>query len=79
MDISKVGGHRGRYLWTDALGVLNFSTLHKECSLTSGNDDNSERYLTFARQLVVTVPNVLGRTRHGQSRLPGATDQEPLL
>ncbi|EEP77220.1 conserved hypothetical protein [Uncinocarpus reesii 1704] len=68
----KSGGHRGRYLWTDAFGVLNFLTLHKE------NQSSDGKYLMFAKRLVLTVHDVLGRTRDGQSRLPGATDEEPL-
>jgi hypothetical protein len=66
----KSGGHKGRYLWTDAFGVLSFLTLYHETS--------SEKYLTFAKSLVEIVHNVLGRTRDGTSRLPGATDNEPL-
>jgi hypothetical protein len=64
------GGHRGRYLWTDAFGVVNFLTLYKETSKPS--------YLELAKSLVRTVHNVLGRTRDGTARLPGATDEEPL-
>ncbi|KAF4959211.1 hypothetical protein FGADI_1855 [Fusarium gaditjirri] len=64
------GGHKGRYLWTDAFGVVNFITLYEETT------DN--KYLTLAKRLVQTVHNVLGRTRDGTSRLPGATDEEPL-
>lgn len=64
------GGHKGRYLWTDAFGVVNFITLFKETS--------SPVYLTLARRLVDTVHNILGRTRDGSSRLPPATDAEPL-
>ena len=64
------GGHRGRYLWTDGFGVLNFLTLYRE--------KNDSRYLSFAERLVVTVHDVLGRTRDGSSRLPGASDQNPL-
>ncbi|KFY43192.1 hypothetical protein V494_02084 [Pseudogymnoascus sp. VKM F-4513 (FW-928)] len=64
------GGHRGRYLWTDAFGVVNFLTLHKEL--------NEEKYLTLAKRLVVRVHDVLGSTRDGKSRLPGATDDNPL-
>jgi hypothetical protein len=63
-------GHRGRYLWTDAFGVLNFLTLYKESS--------DEKYLTLAKQLVQNVHDILGRTRDGKSRLPSATDEEPL-
>ncbi|OBT66951.1 hypothetical protein VE03_04139 [Pseudogymnoascus sp. 23342-1-I1] len=66
----KSGGHRGRYLWTDAFGVVNFLTLHKELQ--------DERYLTFAKRLAVRVHTVLGSTRDGQSRLPGATAENPL-
>lgn len=66
------GGHRGRYLWTDAFGVLNFLTLHKE------SHASNSRYLTLADRLVKNVHDVLGRTRDGRSRLPGATDKEPL-
>ncbi|KFY32140.1 hypothetical protein V493_00474 [Pseudogymnoascus sp. VKM F-4281 (FW-2241)] len=66
----KSGGHRGRYLWTDAFGVLNFLTLHKEL--------NEEKYLILAKRLVVRVHDILGWTRDGKSRLPGATDDNPL-
>ena len=78
MDTANSVGHQGRYLWTDSFGMLNFLTMHKECSSTPENDNTAEGYLTFARQLVITVHNVLGRTRDGQSRLPWATDQKPL-
>ncbi|KAK4240005.1 PrpF protein-domain-containing protein [Achaetomium macrosporum] len=64
------GGHRGRYLWTDAFGVVNFITLSKETS--------SAIYLTLAKQLARTVHDVLGSTRDGIARLPRATDAEPL-
>lgn len=67
------GGHRGRYLWTDAFGVLNLLTLHKE------SESSDAKYLTLAKQLVQNVHDILGRTRDGQSRLPRATDEEPLL
>jgi hypothetical protein len=66
----KSGGHRGRYLWTDAFGVVNFLTLYRETG--------EERYLDCARSLVTTVHDVLGRTRDGRSRLPRATEAEPL-
>lgn len=64
------GGHRGRYLWTDAFGVINLITLYQETT--------NSKYLILARRLVQTVHDVLGKTRDGGSRLPGATDQEPL-
>lgn len=63
-------GHLGRYLWTDAFGVVNFITLSKELSCPP--------YLTLAKRLVTTVHETLGRTRDLSSRLPGATDAEPL-
>jgi hypothetical protein len=88
------GGHRGRYLWTDAFGVVNFVTLYKihatmstlmddpkvvtPSIASSANAPRSEKYLVLARRLVQTVHDVLGRTRDGQSRLPGATDANPL-
>ncbi|KAH6624264.1 hypothetical protein B0J18DRAFT_465501 [Chaetomium sp. MPI-SDFR-AT-0129] len=64
------GGHRGRYLWTDAFGVVNFISLARETGSTS--------YLTIAQRLAKTVHDVLGRTRDGKARLPRATDEEPL-
>ncbi|KAL2113910.1 hypothetical protein VUR80DRAFT_1763 [Thermomyces stellatus] len=64
------GGHRGRYLWTDAFGVVNFITLYKETSKPA--------YLELAKALVRTVHDVLGRTRDGSQRLPGAMDEHPL-
>ncbi|EFQ98002.1 hypothetical protein MGYG_01038 [Nannizzia gypsea CBS 118893] len=72
------GGHRGRYLWTDAFGVINFLTLYKMHTELKAESGYPERYLTFAERLVDTVHDVLGRTRDGTSRLPGATDSEPL-
>jgi hypothetical protein len=66
----KSGGHRGRYLWTDAFGVLNFLTLYHTTS--------SPLYLSFAKSLAHSVHSILGSTRDGKSRLPGATDAEPL-
>ncbi|KAI2466000.1 hypothetical protein F4781DRAFT_445517 [Annulohypoxylon bovei var. microspora] len=68
------GGHRGRFLWTDAFGVVNFITLSRE----KGDLHSKKLYLELAKQLVETVHSVLGRTRDGTSRLPGATDEEPL-
>ena len=62
--------HRGRYLWTDAFGVLNFLTLF---TLT----DDPE-YLKFARSLISTVHSVFGSTRDGLNLLPGASHREPL-
>ncbi|OKL60747.1 hypothetical protein UA08_04160 [Talaromyces atroroseus] len=100
------GGHRGRYLWTDAFGVINFLTLYQEHSKiasaagsaaasgstpgsgrasatatgenTSTTSNTADKYLTLARRLVDTVHDVLGRTRDGKARLPGASDETPL-
>jgi len=63
-------GHAGRYLWTDAFGVLNFITLNQ---LT-----NWPRYLDYAKNLVLNVHETLGRTRDLKSQLPGATPSNPL-
>ncbi|KAJ9646616.1 hypothetical protein H2199_002665 [Coniosporium tulheliwenetii] len=63
-------GHRGRYLWTDAFGLLNLLTLYRETS--------SPAYLTYARSLVSAVHGTLGRTRDGRSLLPEATAANPL-
>uniref|UniRef100_A0A093VLC0 Uncharacterized protein n=1 Tax=Talaromyces marneffei PM1 TaxID=1077442 RepID=A0A093VLC0_TALMA len=86
------GGHHGRYLWTDAFGVVNFLTLHQEHSKiaaaagsasASGSSPGpginiADKYLILARRLVETVHDILGRTRDGKARLPGATDENPL-
>jgi len=64
------GGHLGRYLWTDAFGVLNFITLAEEL--------DSSKYLTCAMALVTSVHDTLGRTRDQSRRLDHATDKEPL-
>jgi hypothetical protein len=63
-------GHKGRYLWTDGFAVVNFVTLYKETS--------NDKYLILASRLIHTVHNILGRTRDGSARLPGATDEWPL-
>ncbi|CEJ54316.1 hypothetical protein PMG11_00634 [Penicillium brasilianum] len=72
------GGHRGRYLWTDAFGVINLLTMHVEYCRAGDKPSRDDRYLILARRLVQTVHDILGRTRDGRSRLPGATDQNPL-
>jgi hypothetical protein len=72
------GGHGGRYLWTDAFGVVNLLTMHYQYNLSEKPDGRDNRYLILADRLVNTVHNVLGRTREGKSRLPGATDSNPL-
>ncbi|KAL4810694.1 hypothetical protein BDV18DRAFT_155305 [Aspergillus unguis] len=73
------GGHKGRYLWTDAFGVLCFITLHKESTrLKTSKNGNEGVYLTLASRLISTVHDVLGYNRAGTSRLPGATDSNPL-
>ena len=66
----KAGGFKGRYLWTDAFGVINFLTLHQ---IT-----RDEKYLILAKNLVKAVHNTQGRTRDGKSKLPGASDENPL-
>lgn len=63
-------GHKGRYLWTDGFAVVNFLTFYTETK--------DKRYLDYAKRLVKTVHDVLGHTRDGKSRLPGATDDHPL-
>ncbi|KAL2871150.1 uncharacterized protein BJX67DRAFT_377752 [Aspergillus lucknowensis] len=73
------GGHKGRYLWTDAFGVLNLLTLHTELNrTTTASTAPSNRYLVLAARLIETVHETLGRTRDGSARLPGATDANPL-
>jgi hypothetical protein len=82
----KSGGHHGRYLWTDAFGVVNFITLHQERLRSTpagggaggGGRATTDKYLILGRRLVETVHDVLGRTRDGGARLPGATDENPL-
>ncbi|KAK7746264.1 hypothetical protein SLS53_002223 [Cytospora paraplurivora] len=64
-------GHLGRYLWTDAFGVLNLITLSRVTPHRS-------HYIALASTLVSTVHTILGRTRDQSTRLPGATDENPL-
>ena len=68
--LSMTGSHKGRYLWTDGFAVVNFLTLFKVTEDT--------RYIAIARRLVQRVHSILGYTRDGKTRLPGATDDEPL-
>ena len=63
-------GHLGRYLWTDAFGVLNFITLYRT--------SRSINYLHCASRLIDTVHAILGRTRDQTKLLPGATPEHPL-
>ncbi|PCH35078.1 hypothetical protein WOLCODRAFT_91398 [Wolfiporia cocos MD-104 SS10] len=46
------GGHRGRYLWTDAFAVLNLVTL--------GTTSSNPAYLTFAARLIDTRARLPG-------------------
>lgn len=76
----KSGGHNGRYLWTDAYGVLNLLTMHREYTNTldlTANTSEMEknRYLVMTERLVETVHDVLGKTRDGRRRLPGASEE----
>ncbi|KAF1981585.1 hypothetical protein K402DRAFT_408270 [Aulographum hederae CBS 113979] len=84
------GGHRGRYLWTDAFATLNLISLAQSTANPS--------YLLLAMGLILTVHDVLGRKREsvevstfgtsgaaagevGDARYPrleGATDLDPL-
>lgn len=50
--------------------MLNFLTLYRETS--------DAKYLSLATRLISTVHEILGRTRDGSARLPGATDSHPL-
>ncbi|CBF74698.1 uncharacterized protein ANIA_04104 [Aspergillus nidulans FGSC A4] len=76
----KSGGHKGRYLWTDAFGVLALLTLHAETNRNSNSDiqGSTNHYLTLAARLIDTVHNVLGRHRSGTSFLPGASESNPV-
>jgi hypothetical protein len=70
------GGHhhpngRSHYLWTDSFGVLTMISLWKAT--------HDGKYLALSKQLVHSVHETLGRTRDGRSRLPGATDDNPML
>src|SRR3954471_24923203 len=65
------GGHGGRYLWTDAFGVVNLLTMHSQYNISKKQDEWDDRYLVLADRLINTVHDVLGRTRDGDSRLPG--------
>ncbi|GFN10474.1 hypothetical protein AtubIFM56815_001299 [Aspergillus tubingensis] len=69
------GGHLGRYLWTDAIGVLNFLTLHR----IHPNPPSENHYLTLASRLITSVHNTLGRARDPpHTPLPGASPSHPL-
>lgn len=73
------GGHKGRYLWTDAFGVLALLTLHTEVNrIPATKDAAGDTYLTLASRLVEAVHNTLGYTRDGSRRLSGASDSNPL-
>jgi len=64
-------GHRGRYLWTDGFGVINFLTLFQETK--------EKKFLTCAHRLIEAVHSTLGFSRDGTARLHPATAEKPLL
>ncbi|KAL4937221.1 hypothetical protein BDV06DRAFT_216045 [Aspergillus oleicola] len=72
------GGHKGRYLWTDAFGVLCLITLHTETNRSNTPPNPKDLYLILAARLIETVHNTLGYTRSGTRRLRGATDTNPV-
>lgn len=55
--------------------MVNFLTLARA---QTGGGEEAGGYLALAARLAETVHEVLGRTRDGSARLPGATDAEPL-
>lgn len=63
-----------RYLWTDAFGVVNFITLSRLS--TSGAE--GELWTLYAKRLIQSVHDTLGKSRDGSRRLRGATDEQPL-
>ncbi len=74
------GGGGGRYLWTDAFGVINYITLFCET--------NDAQYLDQADALIHQVHEILGRERITDTvsnnsppprRLGAATDEQPTL
>ncbi|KAL4965838.1 uncharacterized protein BDV14DRAFT_199613 [Aspergillus stella-maris] len=80
------GGHKGRYLWTDAFGVLCLLTLHTETNRLHQSksqqqaeaESESNHYLILASRLIENVHDTLGYTRDGTRRLSGAIDSKPL-
>jgi hypothetical protein len=76
---------KGRYLWTDAFGVVNYINLHYEQQQQGSfsQNNNTNPYLSQARILIDGVHEELGRERHphpGEStrhRLVGATNDHP--
>eukprot|EP00899_Mesostigma_viride_P014897 jgi/Mesvir1/23408/Mv21100-RA.1 len=72
----KKGVRNGRYLWSDAFGVVNFLSLHYA---TGGQPGTPSQWVKQAAILIEDVHNTLGRDRHTGKRLPPATDAEPLL
>ncbi|KAF7174624.1 hypothetical protein CNMCM6106_000003 [Aspergillus hiratsukae] len=54
--------------------------MHREYekSLADAAQAPDDRYLVLARRVVETVHEILGRTRDGLARLPGASDDNPL-
>ncbi|KAF2454401.1 hypothetical protein BDY21DRAFT_374019 [Lineolata rhizophorae] len=79
-------GHRGRYLWTDAFGVLDLLTLDREAGAAPGpgpgpgssSPHHRHYYLDLAARVVAAVHETLGRTRDGARRLGGASAAAPL-
>ncbi|KAH8921263.1 hypothetical protein BT69DRAFT_1196404, partial [Atractiella rhizophila] len=65
-------GHRGRYLWTDAFGVLNLLTLAVKCPSLK------VYYISLASSLISTVHETLGMQRHLAHPLVAASPAHPL-
>lgn len=62
---------KGRYLWTDAFGVVNYLTLFTQTG--------RGHFLQQAQRLIEEVHNTLGKERRGKRRLGSATDERPTL
>ena len=66
-------GHQGRYLWTDAFGVLHLLSLSAIVS-----EKRSTYATTVTARLIDAVRYTLARTPPGQACLHGGSDEYPL-
>ena len=69
-------GYQRRYLWTDAFGVLAYTTIAQEYQ-KQGNTNEYQKYKQAAETLIATVHQCLGTPRSSSSKSDDQMQRDP--